>query len=434
MQIFTDILRRHYEQQPRFAPTAALPEPNAPPPAPALVAADQLKNRLMKLLAETPAHKSITQAGGGSSNSGNSSSSSAPPGTQDLPNKASSSSQRDLISTTGREQPTAGSDVDISSLQAKQSKTAFLSAANNTTSEQFNKLSPSADQQPIVAVKLLEDSDQIETPAQPPASAPKGTQLERLQLEEISKLLAQQRQRNLEQLQQLQPDQQDQQIQQQYSAQTEDLLRTSSISERAKGMAPQPAASPANRPVRATTLAKVAKLAAKTTKESNGPSLTQTPTPTVGGSASLNQTNNNRAGPKPNQKKISISRIIAEQTPNAFKTLVNVKNPGEHSGHGHRDGAPGRPGSAMDAVPSDYEHIFHYPSNMVDEPHSGQGAKVRHNDKNKQDNRQHHQARANTNANANANANQKNHLIKQNKKPKRQGAGNRQQDTNRKQK
>lgn len=142
------------------------------------------------------------------------------------------------------------------------------------------------------------------------------------------------------------------------------------------------------------------KIFAQTAKDSTGPSLAQTPAAAVGGSSfapaqatprqvAAEQTQDrtqiingkvvkvDQRAPTisaEQQKKISISRTIADQTPNAIQTLgpgFQISMPGEKSkseqnknkGNGH-----------LDAVPSDYEHIYHHASaTLVDDIPQAQG-------------------------------------------------------------
>lgn len=430
MLIFTELLKKHNEQQPRFAPARPTAEPIVPPPSLTLAAAEQLNKRLVKLLAD---------------NSRRPHRSSAPSHANSRP--ASLASDPQAVTGAANNEPSQGSQHDfhsattggLSNLPTKQ-VSGTNTAAGNTTSEQYNTPQQSAEQ-PIVAVKLLETNAYSAKGQASPggrANPQLEGQLERLRLEEISELLNQQRRRNLEQLQQLQPEQQSDSLREHSLRQAgEKSSNNHSNSERSlragekslKAMVPpppsQPPASPATRPVRTAAMNVAAKVVlTKATKDSNAPSLAQTPTAAVGGSSLVNQ-NNAKAANRKNQKKISISKIIAEQTPNAFKTFVNVKNPGEHSGPG-KTGAPTNPnGSALDTVPSDYEHIFHFPSSMAEE----RSTKVKYHEK-KPDNRPHQATPSPAIVHPPPVKIVKNLALKQNKKPKRKGDWN--QDNNKK--
>lgn len=70
---------------------------------------------------------------------------------------------------------------------------------------------------------------------------------------------------------------------------------------------------------------------------------------------------------KPVSAHTSLAKTIAEQTPNAIKTLgpgFNNRAPAEKSFSTKVDGAT----LSNSVMPSDYEHIFHAPSQMLDVP------------------------------------------------------------------
>lgn len=154
-------------------------------------------------------------------------------------------------------------------------------------------------------------------------------------------------------------------------------------------------------------------------KESTDPSLTQTPPAAVGGSSSAILAKAQRRQIKEpslveehtqiingkavrtitrtpvaqlsadQQKKISLSRAIADQTPNAIRTLgpgfqismpgerskqqINNNNPNPNPNNNNNIANNPRANTGnLEAVPSDYEHIYHYASNLVDEKHGSQ--------------------------------------------------------------
>lgn len=107
--------------------------------------------------------------------------------------------------------------------------------------------------------------------------------------------------------------------------------------------------------------------AATATKDS-APSVAQTPVAVIGNSNSVPSERRKLGSPNSRSSHGSMAKTIAEHTPHGFKTLgpgFNNRAPAEKSlnlnpGDGHS--------LSSTIVPSDYEHIYHAPSQITDLP------------------------------------------------------------------
>lgn len=110
-------------------------------------------------------------------------------------------------------------------------------------------------------------------------------------------------------------------------------------------------------------------------RDSSAPSVSHAPQGVLGNSSPKPTSGSHRARPRDNQA--SLAKTIAEQTPNAFKTL----------GPGFNNNAPTEKSLTLQtpfestlgnsSLPSDYEHIFHAPSQIIDTPNESSSRIVR---------------------------------------------------------
>lgn len=383
MLIFTEMLKRHNDEQTKYIPGDVIGTSktvtttittNQKSDKPVEQQADnarlmkQLNDRLVKNITQGVANSNAVQLALEQQHSHQKSAE------RSLSLQRDFQSARDLSVTsvptnhTGLSSLNTGNYKQIEVTTITPSKQTTGELINRATNEPTDQVSSAQTKQQTVTVAeetsvspqtLERQVNQQQVQAEPVA---KISSLERQQLEQISRLLDQQRERNIQQLQAIKQEQQED------KKQVAKLQSKSESGSERETTNMTPGISPANRPVRTVMKGvKNAKVAA--TKDSNAPSLAHTPAAAVGNSSSAQAGNLGRPTPKANQKKISISKIIAEQTPGAFKTFVNVKNPGEKSGQNQPNVnvIANPPISTIDAIPSDYEHIFHYPSSMVDE-------------------------------------------------------------------
>lgn len=100
----------------------------------------------------------------------------------------------------------------------------------------------------------------------------------------------------------------------------------------------------------------------------SAPNVSQAPTAVMGNSSTQqHHQHKQHAGPKRKIIHTSMAKTIAEQTPNAFKTLgpgFNAKAPAEKSFNPLTTTTSSSLGGFT--LPSDYEHIFHAPSQISD--------------------------------------------------------------------
>lgn len=112
---------------------------------------------------------------------------------------------------------------------------------------------------------------------------------------------------------------------------------------------------------------------------SSGPNVSQTPTAVLGNSSAATANNGDKRLMRSQQQQhdqhhqhTSMAKIIAAQTPNAFKTLgpgFNIRAPAEKSFTANLASSLG-----ASNLPSDYEHIFHAPSQISNLQDSNQNS------------------------------------------------------------
>lgn len=95
----------------------------------------------------------------------------------------------------------------------------------------------------------------------------------------------------------------------------------------------------------------------------SAPSVSQTPAAVIGNSSSLQQSKKSYTKPR----QMSLTKTIANQTPNAFKTLGPGFDVSHTEGRSYnRSVSKDDKSITLTGMPSDYEHIFHAPSQFLD--------------------------------------------------------------------